>query len=191
MHYRAYLKLTLLLAIVVGGCERSATQQDAANTGTTSAADTKRAKGSSQSQAAAADSPSAGEEKHFGAPLKAKTFLPIEQVLASPEQYQNEKVAVRGAVRRACRKKGCWMELAASPEEDAPGCRVTFKDYGFFVPTDSAGATARLEGVLHVKTIPAKQVAHLEAEGAQFSRKSPDGSARELRLVATGVALQM
>ena len=45
-------------------------------------------------------------------------------------------------VRRACEKKGCWMELAGA-EGIGPGMRVTFKDYGFFVPKDSRGRWAR------------------------------------------------
>ena len=81
------------------------------------------------------------------------------------------------------------MELAESAAESEQGCRVTFKDYGFFVPTDSAGARARAQGLLKVKRVEAPSVNHLEAEGARFENKSPDGSAQELRLVANGVEL--
>jgi hypothetical protein len=79
------------------------------------------------------------------------------------------------------------MEL--SPTEDKPGCRVTFKDYGFFVPTDSAGASATVQGNVVVQQVKASDVQHLEGEGAKFSEKNPDGSANEVRLVATGVEL--
>lgn len=81
------------------------------------------------------------------------------------------------------------MELAAGPEEDAPGARITFKDYGFFVPMDCAGATARVEGVLEVTTMSKEHVEHMEAEGATVDEKAADGSAREVRLVASGVEL--
>ncbi len=72
----------------------------------------------------------------------------------------------------------------------AAGCRVTFKDYGFFVPTDSAGSEALVEGTLEVATVKARHVEHLEEEGASFSDKQSDGTAREVRLVATGVELR-
>ena len=81
------------------------------------------------------------------------------------------------------------MEVAEGPEKALPGCRVTFKDYGFFVPTDSAGSVAKVQGTLGVNTLPPERVAHLESEGGHFPRKNADGSAAELRLVATGVQL--
>ena len=74
------------------------------------------------------------------------------------------------------------MELAPSGGGD--GMRVTFKDYGFFVPTDSAGAKARVAGTLKVSTLSAEEVAHLKSEGAQVK------SGREVQLVASGVELR-
>jgi hypothetical protein len=84
---------------------------------------------------------------------------------------------------------GCWMELAESGADDAPACRVIMKDHAFFVPTDSAGANARVEGTLAVRRIDPEQVAHMEREGAAFRNKAADGSAQELRFVASGVEL--
>jgi len=81
------------------------------------------------------------------------------------------------------------MEVAESADPKLPGCRVTFKDYGFFVPTDSAGSRAKVQGTLGVNTLPPERVLHLESEGGQFPHKNPDGSVDELRLVANGVEL--
>jgi hypothetical protein len=81
------------------------------------------------------------------------------------------------------------MELATSKDPGAPACRVTFKDYGFFVPTDAAGASARLEGTVFLRRVEKKLVEHLEAEGATFASKAEDGTADEVRIVATGVEL--
>jgi hypothetical protein len=81
------------------------------------------------------------------------------------------------------------MELADELGSDAPGCRVTFKDYGFFVPLDSAGSNARVQGTVEVRVVPAGEVAHLASEGAKFANTQADGSAREVRMVATGVEL--
>ena len=124
----------------------------------------------------------------FGAPLSAGETLPLAKVLGAPDAYAGKQVRVEGVVRTACAKKGCWMELAAA-DGTGPGCRVTFQNYGFFVPRDSAGAKARLEGVLQVKTLAKKEVDHLEAEGAKFA-KAEDGTAKEFRIVATGVELR-
>ncbi len=82
------------------------------------------------------------------------------------------------------------MEIATVKDDAAPGCRVTFKDYGFFVPTDSQGADARVQGLVEVTEVPKSRVDHLEGEGAKFAHKNADGSATEVRIVATGVELR-
>jgi hypothetical protein len=125
----------------------------------------------------------------FGAPLGAAPHKNLDTVLKYPGRFADVPVAVDGHVRRACSKKGCWMELATSKDPGAPACRVTFKDYGFFVPTDSAGTTARLEGTVILRRVEKKLVEHLEAEGATFASKGDDGTADEVRIVATGVEL--
>jgi hypothetical protein len=68
-------------------------------------------------------------------------------------------------------------------------CRVTFKDYGFFVPTDSAGARARLQGRITSQRIEPARVSHLESEGAKFKKREPDGSATEVQFIASAVQL--
>jgi len=127
--------------------------------------------------------------KSFGAPIAPGRELSLSDVLKSPEQYRDQTITVEGHVRSACTRRGCWMEVAPGDDPGLPGCRVTFKDYGFFVPTDSMGATAKVQGTLGVNVLPADRVAHLESEGGHFPRKNSDGSANELRLVATGVEL--
>ena len=127
--------------------------------------------------------------KAFGAPISPGPTLSLADVLAAPARFRDQSITVEGHVRSACTRRGCWMEVAEGADPKVPGCRVTFKDYGFFVPTDSAGSTAKVQGTLGVNTLPAERVAHLESEGGQFPRKNADGSVDELRLVATGVEL--
>jgi hypothetical protein len=130
----------------------------------------------------------APEVERFGAPLTGLPAQPLDAVIATPEQFQGP-VRVSGRVRRACERKGCWMELATDSAEGAKACRVRFKDYGFFVPTDSAGAQATLEGSVEVRKVSSGRVRHLENEGAVFTSKNEDGSANEVQIVATGVEL--
>jgi len=140
--------------------------------------------------AAPAPMTAAAPAKAFGAPITAGPELALSDVLAHPERFRDQAVTVEGQVRSACTRRGCWMELAQSSDPKLPGCRVTFKDYGFFVPTDSAGSHAKVQGTFGVNTLPPERVAHLESEGGQFPRKNADGSVDELRLVATGVELR-
>lgn len=138
----------------------------------------------------ASASSSSASSKAFGAPISPGPELALSEILANPERFRDRAVTVEGHVRAACTRRGCWMELAQGADPQLPGCRVTFKDYGFFVPTDSAGAHAKVQGTLGVNTLPPDRVAHLESEGGRFPRKNADGSADELRLVATGVELR-
>jgi hypothetical protein len=125
----------------------------------------------------------------FGAPISPGPTLSLADVLTTPERFRDRAITVEGHVRSACTRRGCWMEVAEGSDPKLSGCRVTFKDYGFFVPTDSAGSTAKVQGTLGVNTLPPERVAHLEGEGGQFPHKNADGSVSELRLVATGVEL--
>ncbi|MBK6732010.1 MAG: DUF4920 domain-containing protein [Bacteroidetes bacterium] len=43
---------------------------------------------------------------------------------------------VKGTVTSVCQNKGCWMKLDLGNGESM---RVTFKDYGFFVPKEKQG----------------------------------------------------
>lgn len=138
---------------------------------------------------ASAASDQAADVERFGDPVPEGATVPLAQVLAEPQAHGDDPLLLEGHVRRVCQRKGCWMELATGPDEGAPACRVTFQDYGFFVPTDADGAHARLQGRIAVDTIPAEHVAHLEEEGGRFEHKREDGSAREVRVVATGVEL--
>jgi hypothetical protein len=126
-------------------------------------------------------------KKLYGQALAPAAPITVAALLARPET--GAPVTVEGSVRKACTRKGCWMELAESAREGTPGCRVTFKNYGFFVPVDSAGSHARVQGQVQVDTLAAEAVRHYEEEGAVFAGKQPDGTAKEVRLVATGVEL--
>ena len=122
-----------------------------------------------------------------GEKLKGLKKVELATLLASPASVDGQEIAVEGKVRRACERKGCWMELA--PTEKGPGVRVTFKDYGFFVPLDSAGRTAIVEGKVIVAQLPEEKAKHYESEGATIPRGA-DGKAREVQLIASGVELR-
>lgn len=131
----------------------------------------------------------ANDAKTYGSPITTGEKASLVEVLSAPDRFKDRAVIVEGAVRRACSRKGCWMEIAESTDAAKPGARVTFKDYSFFVPTDSAGSRARVQGSIVVQQISASHVEHMESEGAHFAAKNADGTANEVRMVATGVEL--
>jgi hypothetical protein len=122
----------------------------------------------------------------LGAPFTGAPEASLAAVVKDPASYDQKVVTVRGTIARACQKKGCWMELRPAGAES--GMRVTFKDYAFFVPLDSAGASARVEGAVQFKKLEAEYAAHLEGEGAKITRNA-EGEAIEIGLVASAVEL--
>jgi hypothetical protein len=117
-----------------------------------------------------------------GAPVPPDAkAVAAEEVVAKPDAYTKKPVVVEGVVSSVCTNMGCWMELG--------DMHITFKNYGFFVPTDSKGYTARAEGVAKVKTMSKEEADHLEGEGAKLHR-NPDGTAKEVTFVASGVELR-
>lgn len=122
-----------------------------------------------------------------GAPLSDAKPVALETVMKSPDDYVSKPVLVEGVVEQACTRKGCWMQITSEPGK--PAMRVTFKDYGFFIPLDSKGMKARAEGVTKIKTLSKEEADHLSGEGATLSR-SADGTAREVSFEAAGVELQ-
>ena len=122
-----------------------------------------------------------------GAAISKETkAVALSDVLAKPEAFTKDAIVVEGLVETACQNKGCWMQVV--PEAGKAGMRVTFKDYGFFVPKESTGLRARMEGIVAVKTLSKDEAEHLAGEGAKLNR-GEDGTAREISFVATGVEL--
>ncbi|MBV9493241.1 MAG: DUF4920 domain-containing protein [Acidobacteria bacterium] len=124
-----------------------------------------------------------------GSAIKADAkATPLADVLENPESYTKDNVVVEGRIEKVCSQMGCWMQL--TPEGAKTGVRVTFKDYGFFVPKDSAGWKARAEGVTTIRTLSKEEADHVEEDGAAKLARNADGTAKEVAFVAAGVELR-
>lgn len=122
-----------------------------------------------------------------GEALPNATPVPLAAVLATADRYLETPVLVEGVIVKSCENKGCWMELA--PTADAASVRVTFKDYGFFIPLDAAGMKVRAYGIITRTTHSKSAADHLIGEGAKLVRNA-DGTATELGFEARGVELR-
>ena len=104
----------------------------------------------------------------FGAPLpESGEVLEIDELLENSARYQGQEVLLSTRIAKVCQKKGCFFVA----QHGAETVRVTFKDYGFFIPSDSGGKTVTLAGTYSSKPLSAEEAAHLaedlgEAEGA-------------------------
>lgn len=67
----------------------------------------------------------------------------VEVMFSQLEDGNNFEGKVTAEIQEVCTKKGCWLTVALP---DGNLMRVTFKDYGFFVPLTSQGYPIILEG---------------------------------------------
>lgn len=98
---------------------------------------------------------------------------------------RNREVTVRGTVLDVCRKKGCWLVVTDGTSQ----MRVTFKDYGFFVPTDCDGRIVSIQGVVSVEEIPEDLAKHYAEESKSEDPEKITGAQTVITMVATGVQM--
>ncbi len=79
-------------------------------------------------------------------------------------------VKLTASITEVCSKKGCWMKLDL---ENGKSMRVTFKDYGFFVPLNAAGKLAVVEGIAKIDTTDVATLKHY-AEDANATQEEID-----------------
>jgi len=127
-----------------------------------------------------------GEAIVRGEKIGDSPVVSLAEIIEHPDKYKGKMIILEGTVDGVCQKKGCWMEMV--PADSEHGIRVTFKNYGFFVPKDAKGFKVRAEGKVKLSTLSKEDADHLEEEGASLVRNA-DGTASEIGFVASGVEL--
>jgi len=120
----------------------------------------------------------------FGQPLpESGHVLAVADLLENPRQYQGRDVLVETRIAKVCEKKGCFFVV----QQGAYTVRVTFKDYGFFIPTDSGGKTVKLAGTFSRKPLTREEAEHYAEDlGEETPENVPEF---QYAIVATGVAI--
>ncbi|WP_373511376.1 DUF4920 domain-containing protein [Persicitalea sp.] len=128
-------------------------------------------------------------QENFGKKMNEKSAIEASQLPTKMGDKESMNTKVTGTVESVCQAKGCWMKVKMDNGETM---RVTFKDYGFFVPKDIAGKTVVVEGVAQKKTTPVSELRHYaedagksKAEIAQITDPK-----NELAFVADGVIVK-
>lgn len=102
-------------------------------------------------------------EAKFGEPItNTMPPQPFDEIMEKASSNIKKDLVVEAKVEKVCLKKGCWMEVRGEEQS----ARVTFKDYGFFVPQEILNKKVRLQGQLKEKVLSVKDQRHfLEDEG--------------------------
>lgn len=110
--------------------------------------------------------------------------LSLNRLLSKSSTYENKQVVAKGKIKQVCQKKGCFFMLSDGQNE----ARITFKDYGFFIPTNTAGKKVVLKGTFNVKELSEKKAKHY-AKDAGDNPDKVKGPQKEYSLVATSVKI--
>ena len=113
--------------------------------------------------------------------------LPVQTVIQKSDAYDGKTVKISGVVTKVCQAKGCWFEVAE--KDGTPGVRIKSADYSIFVPKDSAGRRAVVEGTLKSTTLSPAAAQHLAQDGAKPGEKAAEvkGPQKEFQVAATAV----
>jgi hypothetical protein len=107
---------------------------------------------------------------YFGKEITLEDAIAASDLPAALEGKDSLNVKVEGTINACCQTKGCWMDVDLGNGESMV---VKFKDYGFFVPKNSSGSTAVLEGVAKVETQSVDWLKH-KAEDAGKTQEEID-----------------
>ncbi len=121
----------------------------------------------------------------FGAPMSDKERgLRLKDVIAREGEFDGREVRVTTRVAKVCQKKGCFFIAT----DGAASARVTFADYGFFVPTDSSGKDVTLVGTFAKVELDQAQAEHYAADLGEAEPEQASAGP-EYAIVATSVLI--
>jgi len=93
------------------------------------------------------------------------------------------------SINSVCKMKGCWMILDLPEEESV---RVTFKDYGFFVPKDSENTIVIVEGKAFLNELSVEDQKHYAEDEGKSETEIATITSPEISkaFIANGVLLK-
>ncbi|MEM1408940.1 MAG: DUF4920 domain-containing protein [Bacteroidota bacterium] len=127
---------------------------------------------------------------NFGEKITEEGALSTVDLLTELEGSDSVNLKVESEILATCAMKGCWMNVALNDDEHM---RVTFKDYGFFVPNAGVeGKKVIVEGYAKKVTTDVETLQHF-AKDAGKSQEEIDAITEpkdEVTFIASGVIIK-
>ncbi|MEL6674983.1 MAG: DUF4920 domain-containing protein [Bacteroidota bacterium] len=134
--------------------------------------------------------PVAEKVSFHGAKIDAADAIAVQELSGIMEkQGPQDQIKLEGKIEETCQNKGCWMTMKLANGEDM---RIKFKDYAFFVPKDSPGKTAVIEGKAFYDTIPVDELRHYAVDGGMSEAEAAEKYQEDelaINFEATGVII--
>ena len=126
---------------------------------------------------------------NYGADLEVAGVVSPAEMISVVEKEGNFEGKIAGEIKEVCTKKGCWLTMDLPNGESM---RVTFKDYGFFVPTTSQGYPIILEGVAVLTETDVETLRHYAEDGGMSEEEvaAITEPKREITFEAVGVVIK-
>jgi hypothetical protein len=123
----------------------------------------------------------------YGAP-PSHADKPVRLSYAVETGLVDKPISVMARVAEVCKKKGCWMMITDGRHK----ARVTFKDYGFFVPRSLRGKRVMMEGVLTMSELSEGDARHYAEDAGKTKKEIAriKGPQKELSFEATSVVVR-
>ncbi|MDH5397406.1 MAG: DUF4920 domain-containing protein [Cyclobacteriaceae bacterium] len=125
----------------------------------------------------------------YGAELSGSDLTPVMAFETALTNKDEKEVKLKVKIDEVCQMKGCWMNVDMG---DGKTIRVTFKDYGFFVPKNAQGYTAIIEGTAKVEITDVQTLKHYAQDAGKSAEEinSITEPSEEINFVATGVLIE-
>jgi hypothetical protein len=132
------------------------------------------------------------EYTSYGANISPENTLSTSEIAekyAALAEGDTAIVKFKAPINAVCASKGCWMRLDIANEDEV---FVKFKDYAFFVPTDTKTGDAIVEGKAYLEEVSVDELRHMAEDAGKTKEEiaaitKPE---RELRFMADGVLIK-
>jgi hypothetical protein len=114
--------------------------------------------------------PEQKQEGFYGAKITDTNPISGAKLVSLLAENDSVWVTMKSTIVSNCQASGCWMDLDLGNDV---AIKVTFKDYAFFIPLDSKGKTATIEGYAKKELIPVDLLKHY-AEDENKSQEEID-----------------
>ena len=117
---------------------------------------------------------------------EALAAISLKQAIAEKATDTNGMTKIEGQITEVCQAKGCWMILV----DGDTYARVTFEDYGFFVPMETSMQRSVVYGTLTEHVLTGEQAEHYAQDAGAKSTLALEGEVKEYSIVARSVQLE-
>ena len=105
----------------------------------------------------------------YGEKFEANDIVKTADLTSFMMDKDSTSLTLVGEIEKTCAKKGCWMTLKLPNEETL---RVTFKDYGFFVPKEGQeGKMATVKGSCFMKEQSVDELRHYAEDAGKSAEE--------------------